>query len=300
VILELKRAECEQRGLAFDGRINAWDMRYYMNQVEETRYRVDQNLLKEYFPMQVVTRGLLGIYQELLGLSFQLEEGAAVWHEDVALYAVRDAASGKLIGKFYLDLYPRCVHGGPVSQAGLGTLSAHPQWPRLTPRPWSPPREGKYGHAACFGLQPGCLRKDGSRQIAIAAMVANFTKPTPDAPSLLQHDEVETYFHEFGHVMHQLCSQVGVGEWRAGRGGLQEGWYWLPSLTPIPGICEQQQGMSSWLRKLGALGKGISGAGSLCVKSQGLSSSGPPDERPSLGPGCTCACARPSCSQPSA
>lgn len=121
MILELKEAECTKRGLPFDGRIHAWDMRYYMNQVEETRYRVDQNLLKEYFPMQVVTRGLLAIYQELLGLTFTLEEGAAAWHEDVRLYSVRDASSGEEIGKFYLDLYPRWEWGPATGTHGHGT-----------------------------------------------------------------------------------------------------------------------------------------------------------------------------------
>ncbi|TKC33369.1 hypothetical protein EI555_011584 [Monodon monoceros] len=85
MILELKKSECQSRGLHFDGPINTRGLRYYMSQWEETRYHVDQYLLNESFPMQAVTRGLLGISQELLGLTFHLEEGSNMCHEDVRL-----------------------------------------------------------------------------------------------------------------------------------------------------------------------------------------------------------------------
>ena len=88
-------------------------------------------------------------------------------------FEVRDAADDALVGYFYLDMHPR---------------------------------EGKYGHAACWGLQPACTLPGGARQLPISACVCNFTKPTEELPSLLKHSEVETFFHEFGHCMHGLCS----------------------------------------------------------------------------------------------
>ena len=136
--------------------------------------------MKLYFPLHVVKKALLDAYQTILTLTFTKVEAPAVWHPDVEQYEVRDAASKAFLGYFYLDLYPR---------------------------------EGKYGHAAVFGLQRSCdveptaMPVEGAeRQCSVAAMVANFTRPTDDKPSLLKHGEVVTFYHEFGHVMHQLCT----------------------------------------------------------------------------------------------
>ncbi|RMZ95018.1 thimet oligopeptidase, partial [Brachionus plicatilis] len=97
---------------------------------------------------------------------------APKYHQELKLYKVTDSITGQVVGYFYTDLHPR---------------------------------DGKYGHAAVFGLREGT--KLGN-QIPVCIMVCNFTKPTADQPSLLTHDEVETFFHEFGHVMHQICTKA--------------------------------------------------------------------------------------------
>lgn len=179
-LLKLKEADCEKNDWKFDGKINMWDFRYYMDQYVKQHCSIDQEKVREFFPLDHVTNELLAMYQELLSLKFTEISQPHVWHKQVRMFAVHDARphrAGHLVGHFYLDLFPR---------------------------------QGKYGHAACFTLQQSCVNSAGARELPAAAMVANFNAPTKSKPSLLDHNEVVTYFHEFGHVMHCLCSEVDI------------------------------------------------------------------------------------------
>lgn len=182
ILLNYKEEDCKTRGLEFNGKLDSEDFRYYRTMYVKKEFSVDSNAMKDYFPLAAVIRNTLDIYQELLNLTFVLRESTDVWFEDVECYAVKDNESGEVIGHFFLDNFPR---------------------------------EGKYSHYAVFPLQKACLKVSETgftdeRQLPMCAMMCNFPKPEGNKPALVEHDDVETFFHEFGHVMHNICSLTTV------------------------------------------------------------------------------------------
>lgn len=162
-------------GAPGDVTLRPWDWRYYDTRLRKLDYGVDPNEVASYFPLQRVLDGLLAITGEVFGLEYRRVEDAPVWHADVVTYAIHDLASGDELAHVHMDLHPR---------------------------------DGKFSHAAAFDLVPGRRLPDGTYQHPVSAIVANLTKPTGDRPSLLQHDEVVTLFHEFGHVLHQCLTRA--------------------------------------------------------------------------------------------
>jgi thimet oligopeptidase len=153
-----------------DSMVQQWDWSYYDTLQRRTDFGVDNFEVAKYFPLPAVLDGMFEITSEMFGITIREIDEFESWHPDVQLFAIHEADTGEEISRFYLDLFPR---------------------------------EGKFGHAAEFPLIRGRLLEDGTYQDPLCAMVANFTKPTTSSPSLLQHSEVETLFHEFGHVLHQ-------------------------------------------------------------------------------------------------
>jgi thimet oligopeptidase len=158
-----------------NAKIHVWDWRYFANELKKTKYNVDAEQLRVYFPYQRVLEGMFAIYQRIFGLKFERVEPPYKWIGNLQLYAVSDVKTGEPLGLFYLDMFPR---------------------------------EGKYNHFAKFGIIEGKLLPDGKYQRPVCALICNFPPPQPDKPSLMSHDEVETIFHEFGHAMHTILTRA--------------------------------------------------------------------------------------------
>ncbi|MCA1323242.1 M3 family metallopeptidase [Herbaspirillum sp. alder98] len=169
---ELKSFAREKLGL---DTLQAWDSTYASEKLREQRYAFSEQELKQYFPEPRVVGGLFQVAQQLFGVSIK-PDTAPVWHQDVKFYRIE--RDGQLVGQFYLDLYAR---------------------------------SGKRGGAWMDDARARRLTANGV-QTPIAYLVCNFTEPAVvdgvARPALFTHDEVITLFHEFGHGLHHMLTQV--------------------------------------------------------------------------------------------
>ena len=133
---------------------------------------------------------------------------------EISAYFPLDAGARRAAGRSPPRSSGSSTGGSTTSRSGTRTCSATPSstWRRAAEIAVAHmdlhPREGKFSHAAAFDLVPGRRRADGTYRTPVSCIVANFTKPTADRPSLLTHDEVVTFFHEFGHVLHQTLTRA--------------------------------------------------------------------------------------------
>lgn len=142
-----------------------WDQIYWQEQVKKARFSVDQNALRKYFPTEAAVPWILDVSSKLYGVSFKQAE-VPVWHKDVRYYDVIEGKDGQRIGGIYLDLFPR---------------------------------EGKYGHAAAWGVRSVSTL---AKRTPISTLVTNFDRDGLDMR------EMETLVHEFGHVLHGVLSHT--------------------------------------------------------------------------------------------
>lgn len=170
-------SECEGYKLNKD-RLDMWDITFYSRLYKEYRCNINMEEIKNYFPLDKVRDGMFTIYQTIFNLVFTEIVTDNKWHDDVQLYKVEDKDTGELMGFFFLDMFPR---------------------------------DGKYGHAAAFNFQNGCdmqsLTNNSLKRPHIITMACNFPKN-----ECISFKDVETFFHEFGHVMHLICSKSQISD----------------------------------------------------------------------------------------
>ncbi|HSX61680.1 MAG TPA: M3 family metallopeptidase [Tahibacter sp.] len=153
--------------------LRPWDVSYASEKLRERRFQLNEEELKPYFPLPAVITGLFGICERVFGIRFERRDGVDVWHDDVTFYDVFDA-QGQCIAGAYVDLYAR---------------------------------SGKRG-GAWMDVCRSRFRDEAGLHKPIACLTCNFAPPTATTPSLLTHDDVLTLFHEFGHGLHHLLTEI--------------------------------------------------------------------------------------------
>jgi oligopeptidase A len=184
--------------------LQAWDLAYYSEKLKQERYAISDEALRPYFPETKVVAGLFEVVHRLFGLNIRERSGVDTWHKDVKFFDVFDR-NQQLRGSFYLDLYARAKKRGGA---------------------WMDDCVGRRQLA------------NGDIQYPVAYLTCNFNGPVGDKPALFTHDEVVTLFHEFGHGLHHMLTQINV----AGVSGIDgvpwdavelpsqflENWCWQP------------------------------------------------------------------------
>ncbi|EGR10495.1 oligopeptidase A [Vibrio cholerae HE48] len=157
--------------------LELWDIAYYSEKQKQHLFEISDEELRPYFPEQKVVNGLFEVLSRLFGMQVKERQGVDVWHESVRFFDIFDA-QGTLRGSFYLDLYAR---------------------------------EHKRGGAWMDECRVRRTTDSGALQTPVAYLTCNFNRPVGDKPALFTHDEVTTLFHEFGHGIHHMLTQVEVG-----------------------------------------------------------------------------------------
>ncbi len=170
-LAELEAFAREQHGI---DSLEPWDIGYYAEKLRVHRYQISQEELRPYFPISRVLSGLFGVVERLFGVKIEENDDFETYHPDVRFFSIHDGESGALRGQFYLDPFARQQKRG----------------------------------GAWMDVCVNRLFNAGTSQTPVAYLVCNFTPPVGTQPSLLTHAEVETLFHEFGHGLHHLLTQV--------------------------------------------------------------------------------------------
>ncbi|MEZ9409217.1 oligopeptidase A [Vibrio lentus] len=157
--------------------LNLWDIAYYSEKQKQNLFEISDEELRPYFPESKAVSGLFEVLNRVFGMSVSEREGVDTWHDSVRFFDIFDA-TGTLRGSFYLDLYAR---------------------------------EHKRGGAWMDDCRGRRITQSGELQTPVAYLTCNFNKPVGDKPALFTHDEVVTLFHEFGHGIHHMLTQVEAG-----------------------------------------------------------------------------------------